>query len=331
MPTTALDIGSYSYKAIVGSAGANPHVSMVIEEINKNQAVIPTDEVQAEKFTEAIANFINDNKIENSDIRLSLPEALVATKIISMPSLTDAELASAIAWQAEQHIPIPKEELSLEYQVLYRPESKKKDEEMRVLLVGAKKTQVNAFINSFLNIGIEPKLLETQTLSIIRSLGFTNSDPATLIAHIGASNMTLAIVNYGELCFVYNYTSGGFALSRAMQQVLNINAEQAEEYKRSYGLNEQKIRNALVPSVDLLVNEISKAIRFFATQYPQAAIQRIVLSGGTAQLPGLMEYLNTKLNLEVLLSSPFATAQGAIPAENNQGMIVTMGLLMREL
>ena len=77
--------------------------------------------------------------------------------------------------------------------------------------------------------------------------------------------------------------------------------------------------------------EIQKAIRYFNSQTAQNnPLQRVVLTSGTAQLPGLVEELTEKLAMEVLLAAPFATATGDIPAQNHQVFAVCMGLLMRE-
>lgn len=335
MPATAIDIGTYSIKAVEAKPGKNPDVVRVAEIFNTTGFAFPNDDLQLEKMTELIGSFINEHKLQTSDVRLSLPESIVSTKVIKMPNLSSAELASAITWQAEQHIPIPKEELSLEYQVLARPDKKAADQNMLVLLVGTRKAVVERYANVFLNLGIEPKLMETQILSIVRALGFVYDDPPTLVAHLGASTMNMAIVKQTRLEVVFNYQNGGAMLSKILEQKLGLNANQAEEYKRKFGLDQNqfqgKIQQALIPSLNLFVEQIQKATRFYNSQHGQEPVQRIVLSGGAAQLPGLVEYFGQSLNMEVLLSAPFATSKGQIPSNNQQAMIVCMGLLNREL
>lgn len=335
MPATAIDIGTYSIKAIEAKPGKNPVIIRVAEIFNTSGLSYPADEIQAEKIYELVGSLINDHKLSTNDIRLSLPENIVSTKVIQMPNLSEAELASAIGWQAEQHIPIPQEELSLEYQVLKRPNKKDTNQNMAVLLVGVRKAIVERYANIFINLGIEPRLMETQMLSIIRALDFTQNDPTTLIAHLGASNLSMAIVVAGQLEIVFNHQSAGQVLSKNIEQKLGLNAEQAEEYKRQFGLENQhfqgKVREVLIPAVNLLVEQISKALRFYNNQNPQQTIQRLVLSGGSAQLSGLVEYLGQSIGIEILLSSPFAVAKGEIPKQNHQAMTVCMGLLNREL
>ncbi len=335
MPALALDIGTYTLKAIHARPGKQPDISRVVEVFNPEGISVPTDDAQSEKLAKLIGTFINDNKLPTTDLRLSLPETVVSTKVISLPSLTDAELASAINWQAEQHIPIPPEELSLEYQVVYRPPKNEKNVQMKVLLIGVRKQIIERYVTVFASLGIEPTLMETQMMSIIRSLNFEAADPTTLIAHVGASTMDLALIHQGQLEFVTTHLSGGQILTRALEQSIGLDATQAEGYKRTYGLDEAqfqgKVRQALLPSVKVFTTEFAKAIRFFLTQHPTEGVKRVVLSGGTAQLPGFVQYITNELGVEVLVAAPFALTKGQQPQANHTALTVCVGLLMREL
>jgi type IV pilus assembly protein PilM len=335
MPNSVtIDIGSYAIKAAQGKAGKAVKLERTVEVPNTLGLTIPTDDVSAEKMGGMIANMFTDHSLAHTDVRLSLPETLVSTKIISIPSLSDAELASAIQWQAEQHIPIPLEELSLEYQVIYRPEKIDKGEQMRVLLVGVRKSIVDKYLDVFLRAGLEPTILETQTLSLFRALQPQESDPVTMIVHIGATTTDIAIVAASELRFVYTHSTAGQVLTRTLEQGLQLDARQAEQYKRTYGLDatqlQGKIRDLLLPALRVFLLEMQKAMQFFGSQMPGQAVQRVMLSGGGAQLPGLGEFITEQLGVETQVIAPFATASGEIPQANQAAFAVAMGLLMRE-
>jgi type IV pilus assembly protein PilM len=334
MSALALDLGTYTIKAVAGKPGLKVDVTRTAEVFNTLGFSVPTDDSQIGQLSQLINNLLSDHKFSISDVRLSLPESVVSTKVISIPPLSDAELASAIGWQAEQHIPIPPEELSLEYEVLYRPQRGKKDEQMRVLLVGVRKKVVDNYIQSFTQLGIEPTILETQLLSVVRSLQFEINDPPTLLVHIGANTMSIGMIQNGELVFIFNHMSGGQMLSKALQQAIGLDANQAEQYKRTYGLDSSqfqgKVRQALEPGVKSLTTEVVKAMRFYANQAGTESVQRVLLSGGTAQLPGFVQYVTEQVGVEVLVVAPFANATGAIPEINHTALSVCMGLLMRE-
>ncbi|PIY78964.1 MAG: hypothetical protein COY81_05285 [Candidatus Pacebacteria bacterium CG_4_10_14_0_8_um_filter_43_12] len=335
MPAVAIDIGTYSVKAISGNPGAKPAIKRVAEVFNTTGLAVPTDDASIEKMALLVESVFADYDLPRNEVRVAIPETVVSTKVIPLPPLTDAELASAINWQAEQHIPIPPEELSLEYQVVFRPKGNDK-QPMRVLLVGVRKTVIDNYVNLFHSIGIEPILIETQILSIMRSLQFVPEDPTTLIVHIGASNMNMALVHQAELKFVLSHLNGGQLLTKALEQTLAMDATQSEQYKRTYGLDSDqfqgKIREAMMPAAQLLTAEIKKSLQFFVNQNPKESVKRIVLSGGTALLPGFVQFITDETGAEVLVSAPFTNATGDVaPQVNQPSMTVCMGLMSREL
>ncbi len=335
MPALSLDIGSYSIKALGGRAGDHVQIERVVEIANSVGVAVPTDDGVQQKLAELIEALFHDHKLPRNDVRLSLPETVVSTKVIELPSLSDAELASAIGWQAEQHIPIPPKQLSLEYHVLYRPPKKEQEKQkMKVLLVGARKEIVERYIDIFLGLGIEPKLLETQILSVIRALDIQSNEPPTLIVQMGASSTQLAMIHQGELQFITSHMSGGQALTKVLEKQINLESQQAEEYKRTYGLLanqfQGKVRSVLLPAVEVLVGEMKKAITYFANQHPNTSVQRVILSGGASMLPDLVQYITQELGLEVLMAAPFTDASGQIPEGGHPAWTVCMGLMMRE-
>jgi type IV pilus assembly protein PilM len=335
MSITAIDIGTYSIKVVVAKNNKNPIIQKAIETPNKLGIAAPKSDQEVLQFGEMIANLFHDYKLDQTDVRLSLPEYMVATRVIEIPFLNDAELASAIGWQAEQAIPIPKNDLLLQYQVLDRPAKKTADAKMKVLLVGSSKSSVEKINNIFLNIGIEATLLETQIFSVIRSLDIQSNDPETIIVQMGASSNDIAVIANGMFEFVFNSKTGSALVDSAIAQSFNLDNKQAEEYKINYGLDptqmEGKLLQIISPVIDNLIIDLQKAIRFFTQNHPENKIKRVVLSGGPAAMKGLAERITQALNIEVVQVAPFAKAKGQIPEQNQLSFSVCMGLIARKL
>jgi type IV pilus assembly protein PilM len=335
MSITALDIGTHTIKAISAKNGKQIQLIKTVDVPNSLGLVIPQSDQETTQFSEMIANLINDYKLDASDVRLSLPESVIANKVIEVPVLTDAELASAIGWQAEQYIPIPKDDLSLEYQVLARPDKKMPDAKMKVLLVASRKSFIQKLNDIFLNLGIEPTVMETQMFSVIRALNLRSDDPETLIVHMGASNLDLAVIANGMFDFIFSTKNGAQLLTNAIAQSFALDLTQAEEYKITCGLNPEQLEGKLVqvilPIVNNVVVEIQKALRYFSQLHPGQTIKRVVLSGGPAEMIGFSQYLAQQVNTEVLLMAPFAEAKGQIPESKQLHYTVCMGLIMRKL
>jgi len=335
MSITALDIGTHTIKAISAKNAKQTHIVQAVDIPNTISLVIPQSDQETTQFSEMIANLLNDYKLDASDVRLSLPESVIANKVIEVPVLTDAELASAIGWQAEQYIPIPKDDLSLEYQVLARPEKKSPDAKMKVLLVASRKSFIEKLNDIFLNLGIEPTVMETQMFSIIRALDLRSDDPETLIVHMGASNLDLAVIANGMFDFIFSSKNGSQLITNAIAQTFGLDLKQAEEYKITYGLDAEQLEGKLVqvilPIINNVIVEIQKAIRYFSQLHPGQTIKRVVLSGGPAEMIGFSQYLAQQVNTEVLLMAPFAKAKGQIPENKHLHYTVDMGLIIRKL
>ncbi len=335
MPSVAFDIGTYTLKAIHAKPGATPQILRTVELFNELGISVPSDEANIEKMARLIDTVFTDHKLPRNDVRLALPEQVVSTKVIEIPPLTDSELASAIGWQAEQHIPIPMEELSLEYQVLSRPARGDKNSKMQVLLIGVRKNVVDGYLQAFVNAGIEPTLLETQTIANIRSLQIGPDEPTTMIVAMGATTMDISLVSHGMLKFVFSHLNGGQLLTRTVEQTVGLDAKQAEEYKRTYGLDELqfegKIRQALLSPLKIYVDQIKKAGQFYTNQNPNDPVQRILLTGGSVQLPSLVQFVTAEMGTEVLIAAPFASSSGEIPQTNHPAFGVCMGLIMKDM
>jgi type IV pilus assembly protein PilM len=312
MSVVGLDIGTYTIKAVeLKKSGKSYRVvraGMIPNDVGR---VLPSDPAEREKLQTLIKKLFADFHLPTTNVRVGIPEAMVSTKIVNMPPLTDAELASAVVWQAEQYIPIPAQNLQLEYQVLYRPDKKNLSEQMRVLLVGMTKEMLDQYSSMLYECGLELTGMETNMLGLYRAVAIDPNLPTTLVVHFGASTTEMFVVHNGELAFVYAYPNGGMVLSRALEKGLGLDPAQAESYKRTYGLDatqlEGKVRGALEPVFALFVAEVQKALQYFSGAHQGAQTKRILLSGGSASLPNVIPTIAESLPLEITLFSPFAS------------------------
>lgn len=333
MSTLTLDLGTYSIKVLIGKPGHSARAEKAFEVLNPAGISVPADDSQSEQLRQVVGALWQDYSLPKAQLRLSLPESVVATKVIAIPPLSDSELASAIHWQAERHIPIPKEELTLQYQVINRP-SKSSGENMTVLLVGARKSFVDRYISIFQEIGVEPTLIETQALSVYRTVGVAATDPVSMIAHLGATELSLQVVAGGKLVFVVSHMGGGSLLTKALQSSLNLDSAQTEQYVRAYGLDETqfegRVRELLLPQVREWLREMRISMQYYANENPGSTVQRIILSGGVASLRGYAAIVSAELGVEVLVAAPFGT--GSIPenVSNQPSFSVAMGLLQAD-
>jgi type IV pilus assembly protein PilM len=258
-------------------------------------------------LSEAIKKLHKAAKISSREINLALPEPSVFTRTIKFPPLTDAEIASAVKWEAEQYIPIPANEAIIQHAIIERND-KSTPPQTIVLLVAAPRVLVEKYVKVVQAAGLSVVGVETEAMAMARAL--SPAQGVALLVDFGAKSTDIAIAKNSSLCFSRTIPTAGEAFTRAVAQNLGIAYQQAEEYKRAYGLAgselEGKVKSAIDPIFGVVTDEIKKAIHFYQTEEGGDAPSSVILSGGTAGMPQAISLLTQKLGLEVAIANPFA-------------------------
>ena len=304
-----LDIGTTSIKAIsIKRSGG----SLAIEALGIGPApargILSESPDDLKVFAEAIKAVINGANIKEKEVNVALPESQVYTKIIEMPSLSEKELAAALKYEMEQYIPLPLDQVKTDWQILSPlTEVNKKT---RILLVAAPQSLIKKYETVMDEIGLVPATIETEMLSVHRSLfPLVNTQSANMIVHMGAATTNIAVVENGEIVMVFVVDKGGIAITRAISLDLGIDLNQAESYKKAYGLSKDtfqgKIGKSLFPILESILGDIRKTVLLYKEKNPNQQITQVILSGGSAQLPGADIYFTNQLNTQVVLGNSF--------------------------
>ncbi len=120
--------------------------------------------------------------------------------------------------------------------------------------------------------------------------------------------------------------TGSEAVVRAAMQNLNIDAAQAEQFVFKFGLSKDKLEGqiyqAIINTVDILVTEIDKSIKFFQTRYTGNKVDRIIVTGGASALPEFPVYLANKFGISVEIGNAWRNISFA-PARQNELLAVS--------
>ncbi len=292
-----------------------------------------------QEMAQVINKAVIDAKISTNNVNIALPENHAYTKVVEMPNLSDKELSSAIYWEAEQYIPVPLDTVTLAWSKLRPIKSAVGEDRMQVLLVAAPKDLIKRYQTILDLAGLTIVSVETEILSVIRGLIPQSNNPTSLIANIGAMGTTLGIVQNGIILFNYFVPLGGVALTRAIASDFGLPIDQAEEYKRTYGLSDRnfggKVGQAISPILTALLSEVKKALTFYNDKYKnEVPITQILLTGGGANLPGLAIYFAQNMGLEAVIANPWSmlNIQGVPAGIEAKGpeYAVAVGLAMKE-
>lgn len=261
-----------------------------------------------EAVAEAVKKLLAEAKIGTKKVNTALPDAKVFSQVLELPLLTEKELKEALKWEAEQYIPFPLEEVNLDFTIL---EKKEKIKKMDVLIIAAPLRLIEKYVNILRMAGLTPLALETEIIAVSRILASQISEEKTvMVINLGSSATNFSILKKGVFSFASSIPSGGDALARAISQELGFSLDQAEEYKKTYGLEEErlegKIHAAIKPVMEKIIQEIQRALSFYEEKNPNDRITSLILAGGTARLPGIVSYLTQKLEAETQIGNPWA-------------------------
>lgn len=335
-----LDIGSENLK-LAQLEKAGPRFKLVtLATVPAPKSIESEAETDLVVIATAIKKMVGEAKVTTKNVVASLPEDKIFTRIVELPWMEEKELKSAIRWEADQYVPIPLAEAVLDYQLLDAATPTRKGK-VRVFLVAAPKELVEKYIKVLEMAGLKPVGLETEMISFCRSLVLA-SNQATILVDLGARSADIALVQNGQILLTRSIASAGRAITRALVSSLGLQSAQAEEYKKTYGIDgkkfEGKIKQAMDPIFQAVVMEIKKVISFYKTETAVTSeIERIILTGGTAQLPEAVGFLAQQLGQQVELGDPFQRIDSAkepsAKMEKGAGVFYAgaLGLAMKEI
>lgn len=306
-----LDIGTTTIKAVwLNQSKGGYSLNSALAYPAPAKGMLSESPLDQEEMINAIKRVIDLSKISTRYVNVALAENYVYTRVIEMPVLSDKELSSAIFWEAEQYIPVPLSDVTLDWKVLRRPTDP--TAKMQVLLVGAPMSLIEKYQKILSLSGLFIASIETEILSAVRALVNTEPEkfPPSVIVQVGSVSTSLVVIKNGVIVFTYAIPIGGNAINRAISADFGFSLAQAEEYKKVYGVSEKvlggKISKTTEAILSSIVNEVKKAIAFYQEKYrEETQIRQVVLSGGTARLPGIDLFFANNCGIETIIANPW--------------------------
>lgn len=331
MPILGLDLGSDSFRAVELEENRDKIIltkyGLYDSPKKSHHGESPLD---SSAYSSAIKSFVSEVGFSTPDVVVSLPESEVFTRVVKLPAMSEKELKSAIAFEAEQYIPIPIKEVNFDFQILDSDVMDK--DKMNVLIVAAKNKVLEGYVKMLRDAGLTPRGLEPEALAIGRVLGDDAGRPsASVVVDVGSTSTQIIVTYKGAVRFTRSVPIGGESITRAVAQKLGFEFAQAEEYKKTYGLDKNqaggKVYDVVKEVFDKILLEIKKSRIFYTTHNPNVIINRVILSGGTALMPGLLFYMANSLDLEVELANPWRNIQFSPKTELYKDQLIGQGPL----
>jgi type IV pilus assembly protein PilM len=341
-----LDIGDSSVKVIELnelSKGRGWQVTKLGWEPLSAEAIVDGAIMDSQLVAETIQRLFERCRLKSSSpVATALSGHSVIVKRISLPVMSEAELAESIRWEAEQYIPFDIEDVNLDYRIL-DGSSLSGDGNMDVLLAAAKKEKINDYVSVINQAGLNASTVDIAAFAMQNAFEANydfEPDQVIGLVDIGAAVSSITVLYGGTSVYWRDINIGGNQYTDAIQKELNLSGEQAEQIKRGEeidGVPYEQVLPLLSAVSDDIGTEIQKTLDFFRQiSATERLLDKLYLCGGTAQVAHMKEALGNRLDAQVELLNPFRkitpSGRDATPELINEMMptaSVAVGLALR--
>ena len=274
-------------------------------------------------------------KIDTPYVIASLPESKSFVRVIQIPKMNDAEAENAVPYEAENFIPMPVDQVYLDWQKLGDAGDK-----MNVLMIASPKEFVDKYLEILDKAGLKTAGLEVESQSCHRALINPGAGETVLLVDMADSKTSLIMVEDGNLQFTSTIPVAGNNFTESIARTLGVSSVKAEDIKKKIGIANTteypNIKTALLPVLNSLAAEIKNILKFHG-EHSQKMVTRVILLGGSAKLKNLAEFLGPALQdagvVVVQLASPWENLKevktSGMDMLESLGFVTSIGLAVR--
>ncbi|MDD5333637.1 MAG: pilus assembly protein PilM [Rhodoferax sp.] len=312
-PMLGLDVSSSSVKLV--ELGQDKAGNLVLERC----AIEPLErgwitDGNIEKFdevAEAVRRLVKKSGTKAKNVAMALPPSAVITKKIVLPGgMSDQELEIQVETEANQYIPFPLDEVSLDFCVVGPSATSAGD--IEVLIAASRKEKVQDIQGLAEAAGLKPVIVDVESYAsrlatnrLIENLPNKGVGSIVALFEVGALTTSMQVIRNDEVLYDRDQAFGGAQLTQLIVRQYGFSLEEAESKKRSGELPEDYESSVLHPFVESMVHEIGRALQFFFTSTPHNKVDCVMLAGGSAALPGLTAAVTEHTSFPCSLVNPF--------------------------
>jgi type IV pilus assembly protein PilM len=302
-----LDIGTTAIR-VVQMRGTHNKVVVAYGSVPIDSRLSQSDSnADQQKLRDAIREAVSGSGISTANVAVGLPSQKVFSTVVDVDRLSPEELDKSIRFQADSLIPTPLSESKLDWALL--GDSPKEASKVELLLSSVNNSFIEQRLDMLESMGLNVVAFEPDSLAITRSLLSRQQNAPTLILDMGDLATDLVIVLNDAPRLIRSIPVGIDGIVKAASQNLNIDSTQAQQFVFKFGVSKEKLEGqvygAIESTVEILITEVEKSIKFFNTRYPDKSIERIVVTGGASIIPELPLMIANKFGLTTEIGNPW--------------------------
>lgn len=316
-----LDIGTTAIR-VVQMRGGKTKVLVNYGFLDIDSKISRSDaNIDQQKLSEAIKKVIAQSGISTPNVAVGLPSQKVFSTVVDVDRLSPAELEKTIRFQADSLIPTPLSESKIDWALL--GDSPKEATKVELLLSSVSNSFVEQRLDLLESIGLNVVAFEPDSLAMARSLLTQDVSTPTLILDMGDLATDLVITLNGAPRLIRSIPVGIEGIVKSAMQSLGIDEKQAQQFVFKFGMSKDKLEgqiyNAINGTMEILISEIEKSIKFYNTRYPNNKIERVIVTGGASTLPELPLTIANKFGISVEIGNSWRNT--SFPAQQQNELL----------
>jgi len=230
----------------------------------------------------------------------SIPDFSSFFTNFDLPPMSKDELPEAIQFEARKQVPVPISEVTFDWQLVGRKFDPKKPS--RILLVAVPNDVINQYQEIAKLSQLELAALEVEVFGLMRAALQKDTNQSVILLDIGAQSTAISVVRNGILGRSRSIDVGGNSFTQQMSKSLSIEYKSAQEEKHGKGVTAFETKRVLAPLFDTIIDEIKK---ISLENQKAEEIKKVIIGGGSARLPGIIEYFQEHVGKTVEVVTPF--------------------------
>ncbi len=309
-PLVGVDIGSSSIKVLqLGQSGTDYRVEAFALETVPEGAVSEGTISDPDAVAEAVKRAVKRSGAKARQCAMAVSGAAVITKIINLSSdLSEDDIEAQIEVEANQYIPYPREEVSLDFEVL--GPSPRNAELVEILLAASKTEHVDMRREVAELAGLDIRVVDVESFAIgnafdlVRKRAGIDENETIGVLNMGSTASTLIALRGNRSIYSREHSFGGQQLIEECMRRYGMDQEQASFLQRGEAPPAGFEDELLEPFSQSVIQQISRALQFYSSSSDYSGINTLFLTGGAAATPGLAEALGDEVGISCELADP---------------------------
>ena len=340
-PVLGLDISSTTVKLLeLSYTGDRYRVESYAVSSLPQDAVIEKTVNDVDGVANAIRSVVAQSRTKLKTVAAAVAGSSVITKMIGMPEgLNEDDMETQLTLEADQYIPYPLEEVSIDFEV--QGVSPERDGQVEVLLAACRRETIDTRVEAIEGAEMSARIVDVEAYAMERAFSLIqhqmalDADSTVAVVDIGATMTTLSVLNNGQTIYTREQLFGGKQLTDEIMRRYGLPLEEAGLAKKQGGLPDDYEPEVLEPFKDAVVQQVARSLQFFFSSSQYNDVDHIILAGGVSSMEGLAELVQEKLGTPSTVANPFADmaissrVNAVALSSDAPAMMIACGLALR--